>query len=233
MDWPRLALCWWPRPRHAATVSVSGTTVIYQAAPGEVNKPLVDTIGTAVVFGDSVAPTFGAGLRRSARPVHVQRASIRSVVFEPRRSRRHHGSQRARGGGPGRRQARRRGRLGQGLHHRDHRQRHAQRRVRRRHRLRQRREATCSREGRTRTGSRASGPSMAVPATTSSRRSMASPASTRCLPRRSPPVRGNDPVLNGTWPRHRRCGAGRKTAATTERGATVQLQLESRPSAET
>jgi Ca2+-binding RTX toxin-like protein len=48
-------------PGDAATVSVSGTTVIYQAAPGEVNKPLVDTIGTAVVFGDSVAPTLGAG----------------------------------------------------------------------------------------------------------------------------------------------------------------------------
>jgi hypothetical protein len=48
-------------PGDAATVSVSGTTVIYQAAPGEVNKPLVDAIGSAVVFGDSVAPTFGAG----------------------------------------------------------------------------------------------------------------------------------------------------------------------------
>lgn len=48
-------------PGNAATVSVSGSTVIYQAAPGEVNKPLVDTNGTAVIFSDSVAPTLGAG----------------------------------------------------------------------------------------------------------------------------------------------------------------------------
>lgn len=45
----------------AATVSVSGTTVTYQAAPGEVNKPLVDENAGAVVFGDSAKLVPGAG----------------------------------------------------------------------------------------------------------------------------------------------------------------------------
>ena len=68
-------------PGDAATVSVSGTTVIYQAAPGEVNKPLVDTSGTAVVFGDSVAPTFGPGCAPfGATGAKCSGGSIRSVV---------------------------------------------------------------------------------------------------------------------------------------------------------
>ena len=68
-------------PGDAATVSVSGTTVIYQAAPGEVNKPLVDTSGTAVVIGDSVAPTFGPGCAPfGATGAKCSGGSIRSVV---------------------------------------------------------------------------------------------------------------------------------------------------------
>jgi serralysin len=65
----------------AATVTVSGTTVIYPAAPGEVNKPLVDTNGAAVIFGDSVAPTIGAGCAPFGETgAMCSGAGIRSVV---------------------------------------------------------------------------------------------------------------------------------------------------------
>ena len=138
-------------PGDAATVSVSGTTVIYQAAPGEVNKPLVDTIGTAVVFGDSVAPTFGPGCAPFGQTgakcsggrarLAVEGGTGKDFIIGTT------GSDTL-SGGSGNDSV-----YGSGG-------------------------SDVLRAGRAKTGSRASEPSRAVPAATSSRRSMASPATT-------------------------------------------------------